>query len=247
MPEYTCECCSYCTKIRSQFDRHKSTKKHAINMENVQKKYKEKRDLITKYKRTCQHCHKTFSSISCVKRHVEQSCKKNKQSEYSRKNRREKYKKKQETLNSITSEMNIDNITLDYSSSENDSDNENSYKLNINQVVKSILENDKNENIANKLSVINKLNYINNNNILENENNIVNTVINTNISINGQPIQGDPMQKPEIKNILISSFSHPYFKNNINIVPLTFFNDDDFLFWFNYNHDLKIQKPGIEI
>ena len=81
---------------------------------------------------------------------------------------------------------------------------------------------------------------------MENETNIVNTVVNTNISINGQLIEGDPMKKPEIKNILISSFSHPYFKNNINFVPLTFFNDDEFLFWFNHNHKLNIQKPGIE-
>ena len=113
----------------------------------------------------------------------------------------------------------MDNIILDYSSSENDSDNEDSYKLNINKVAQHILEN---ENLSNKLSIINKLNYINTDLSLENETNIVNTVVNTNISINGQLIEGDPMKKPEIKNILIISFSHPYFKNNINFVPLTF-------------------------
>lgn len=243
MPEYKCECCNYITKIRSQFERHKLTKKHAKNMELAQKKYKQQKDLETKNKRTCLHCNKVFSSISSVKRHIENSCRKNKQSEFSKKYRRQKYRKKQEYLNSITNKMNMDNIILDYSSSENDSDNEDSYKLNINKVAQHILEN---ENLSNKLSIINKLNYINTDLSLENETNIVNTVVNTNISINGQLIEGDPMKKPEIKNILISSFSHPYFKNNINFVPLTFFNDDEFLFWFNHNHNLNIQKPGIE-
>ena len=238
MPEYRCECCDYVTRIRSQYERHKLTKKHTINTTMATKKYKNTLDLSTQYKRTCQHCNKIFSSISCVKRHVEKSCKKNKESEFSRKYRRQKYKKKQELLNSITSQININDIALDYLSSDYDSDNDESNQSNLNKVTQNILENEK---IENKLSVLNKLHQLENH-----DTKIVNTVINTNISINGQLIEGDPMKKPEIKNILISSFSHPYFKNNINIVPLSFFNDDEFLFWFNHYHNLQLQKPGIE-
>lgn len=83
--------------------------------------------------------------------------------------------------------------------------------------------------------------------ILEHKINTVNNIMNTNISINGRVVKGDPMKNPVIKNILINSFSHPYFKNNIKVIPVIFFNDAEFLFYFNNNHNVNIQKSDLEL
>jgi len=84
MSTYTCKCCNFSTKLRSNYERHLTTKKHqnvskmypnvSLMYPNVSKK-EYKNDVSHGY--PCKYCGKVFKYHSGVSKHIKYVCKKN--------------------------------------------------------------------------------------------------------------------------------------------------------------------------
>lgn len=89
MPQYTCECCGYSTKIKTQYVRHINTKKHILthqkyrqNLGSEKKNIGETPKSIGVFRQknsiyTCPYCEKCFKHQSSLSKHVNHICKYN--------------------------------------------------------------------------------------------------------------------------------------------------------------------------
>ena len=259
MTGYHCILCDFHTKIKSHYDRHLNTKKHQNNVE--EEKEKKKNEIKEKIKEscTCEFCGKCLSSKQSLKRHVEKACIKNKNSVKSKKFKAELEKMNNMHKNCLNNKKKEENKhdkkkyyeDIDISSEDSDAE----YKPNMNNN-----NNHNTHNFYNDLSdsdeeELNNMNQQNKNdpfhNFMDNFKNPNNTntntkvTHNTRVTINGIDVGDNPLQKPGIKKALIAAFKHPFFKNNLNYVPVNFFEDDDFRENFNEFHELSIENPKV--
>ena len=81
MVNYTCECCSFSTHIKSHYERHLGTNKHKKSTQNQQKVNKKStlsQQLVNpKSKFECRYCKRQFTTKQAMYRHVKYTCKKN--------------------------------------------------------------------------------------------------------------------------------------------------------------------------
>jgi len=95
MPLYSCKCCNYSTKYKTDYKKHMKTKKHQannsqvsdtlINMVKTQKDppktqkdpEKTQKDPVKTHEFTCEYCDKHFSSFAHMRRHEIHRCKDN--------------------------------------------------------------------------------------------------------------------------------------------------------------------------
>ena len=228
MTGYHCILCNFHTKIKSHYERHTNTKKHQNNVEKEKEKKKEK----LKEECICKFCNKYLSSKQSLKRHIEKSCIKNKNSEKSKKHKAEIEKIKESKIYKYIHDIDTNKVT--------NQDIGDKYKSNNN--LNDIDEGDnppqnKNDPFHNFMNNFKDPNNINTN---------TKVTHNTRVTINGIDIGDNPLQKPGIKKALIAAFKHPFFKNNLNYVPINFFEDDDFRENFNDFHELSIENPKVK-
>lgn len=76
MVNYYCECCNYSTKIKTQYVRHNSTKKHIKNHEALLIKKAEELEQLAKMQDSCEcmYCGKMLKSKYSKQRHEDRSC-----------------------------------------------------------------------------------------------------------------------------------------------------------------------------
>ena len=222
MTGYHCILCNFKTKIKSHYERHMNTKKHQNNVEKEKEKKKEQK----KEDCTCHFCGKCLSSKQSLKRHIEKSCIKNKNSEKSKKHKAELEKIKESKIYKYIDDIhNNDKHHKNFYNDLSDIKKEDNPPQNKNDPFHNFMDNFKNPNNTNTNTKVTH---------------------NTRVTINGIDIGDNPLQKPGIKKALIAAFKHPFFKNNLNYVPINFFEDDDFRENFNNFHELTIENPKVK-
>lgn len=99
MPLYNCECCNFSSKLKTNYTRHLSTKKHLRNINKFDQNQKKgiigsyefppkpseipsktlqnppKTSEIAEKKYPCQYCNKIFSRLDNLQRHIKERCK----------------------------------------------------------------------------------------------------------------------------------------------------------------------------
>jgi hypothetical protein len=231
MLTYQCELCKFTSLHKGQYRKHLQTKKHKNNLlikqENV--KYDETPHL-------CQFCSKQFSSHQSKKRHEEIACKCNPNSV--------RVKKRD-----ITSNVDGEHIDTNHTNSLSIEPSIHlNNKTNMNNTISNqlVLLSPTTQNTSTPCFMKNKMDTpmtdSSHNHLSFNGDVITNT---TTITINGIEIDKNPLKIPELKQILINAFSHPYFKDNIQFVPFEFLEDIDFLNNFNKVHKYNFEPSDL--
>ena len=65
----------------------------------------------------------------------------------------------------------------------------------------------------------------------------------TKITINGIEIDEDPFSNPFLIGLVKTAFRQPFFKHNLQYIPVSFFRNERFLIFFNESHNLRIIRP----